>query len=138
MPKRKKRGRLFNTPVILPLLNVVLIVQVFFMATTYSFRPLESVKVSLPEQTASSCHGSWVYNWTVLFDTDGQWWLREAYGEAQKMSPAEIAHFIDIHESRSILFEIDQDTPYFILESIFAHLSSKTDVSSISLATKVP
>lgn len=136
MRKRRNSRRLLSSPVILPMLNVVLIAQFFYLLTGSFFQDMKSLDVSTPDDHQHYLCGAMSIEWQISLDDKSQWWLREINGDAHQMSPEAIAEFIDTHNTAWMLFEIDQDTPYFVLESVFAHFNNYNRGLRISFQTK--
>ncbi len=132
---RNTRKVLFS-PVILPMLNVVLIVQFFYILHVSWWRTPNAPIIHTPINTLTYYCGANQADWEISLDKNAQWWIESSEVGPHKIDPQGLVDFIDQHPNDRLMLQIDEDTPYYVIASLFEHLSPPHRFQGISFRTK--
>ncbi|MEM6343839.1 MAG: biopolymer transporter ExbD [Bacteroidota bacterium] len=132
----RKTNKLIFSPMILPLLNVVLIIQFPFFLDTVLWQTPYSLKINVPSQGSNDYGGIHQIDWEISLDKRAQWWIESSEVGPHKIDPQGLVDFIDQHPKDRLMLQIDENTPYYVIASLFEHLSPPHRKEGISLKTK--
>ncbi|MEL7529936.1 MAG: biopolymer transporter ExbD, partial [Bacteroidota bacterium] len=136
MHKTRSARKLLASPVILPMLNVVLIVQFFYILNVSFWRSPAAPIIHTPANTLTYYCGAYQVDWEISLDKNAQWWIESSEVQPQKIEPKALVDFIDQHPHDRLMLQIDENTPYDVMASLFEHLSPPHRYQGISFKTK--